>query len=81
VLACTRVRACPPRGRYRDIDAERRAARTVYPLGLSALDSSHAPAPRLLAPLVDAQYARHFRAVTSAELEVRVSPTGLSCAT
>ena len=68
-------------GRYRDIDAERRAARTVYPLGaerpldLFGMRQRHA----FLAPLVDAQYgSATFVPVTErAELEVRVSPTGL----
>jgi len=68
-------------GRYRDIDAERRAQRTVYPLGaerpldLFGMRQRHA----FLAPLVDAQYgSATFVPVTErAELEVRVSPTGL----
>jgi len=68
-------------GRYRDIDAERRAQRTVYPLGaerpldLFSLRQRHT----FLAPLVDAQYgSATFVPVTErAELEVRVSPTGL----
>ena len=68
-------------GRYRDIDAERRAPRTVYPLGterpldLFNLRQQHT----FLAPLVDAQYgSATFVPVTErAELEVRVSTTGL----
>jgi hypothetical protein len=68
-------------GRYRDIDAERRALRTVYPLGaerpldLFSLRQRHT----FLAPLVDAQYgSATFVPVTErAELEVRVSTTGL----
>ena len=68
-------------GRYRDIDAERRAPRTVYPLGaerpldLFSLRQRHT----LLAPLVDAQYgsATFVPVSERAELEVRVSTTGL----
>jgi hypothetical protein len=68
-------------GRYRDLDAERRAPRTVYPLGaerpldLYRLRQRHT----FLAPLVDAQYgSATFVPVTErAELEVRVSTTGL----
>jgi len=68
-------------GRYRDIEAERRAPRTVYPLGterpldLFSLRQQHT----FLAPLVDAQYgSATFVPVTNrAELEVRVSTTGL----
>jgi hypothetical protein len=68
-------------GRYRDIDAERRAQRTVYPLGaerpldLFSLRQRHT----FLGPLVDAQYgSATFVPVTErAELEVRVSTTGL----
>ncbi len=68
-------------GRYRDIEAERRALRTVYPLGaerpldLFSLRQQHT----LLAPLVDAQYgSATFVPVTErTELEVRVSTTGL----
>jgi hypothetical protein len=68
-------------GRYRDIEAERRALRTVYPLGaerpldLFSLRQRHT----FLAPLVDAQYgSATFVPVTErAELEVRVSTTGL----
>jgi hypothetical protein len=68
-------------GRYRDIEAERRALRTVYPLGaerpldLFSLRQRHT----FLAPLVDAQYgSASFVPVSErAELEVRVSTTGL----
>jgi len=68
-------------GRYRDIDAERRARRTVYPLGaerpldLFSLRQRHT----FLAPLVDAQYgsATFVPVSERAELEVRVSMTGL----
>ena len=68
-------------GRYRDIEAERRAPRTVYPLGaerpldLFSLRQRHT----FLAPLVDAQYgSASFVPVSErAELEVRVSTTGL----
>jgi|SRR5690349_5635564 len=68
-------------GRYRDIEAERRALRTVFPLGterpldLFSLRQQHT----FLAPLVDAQYgSATFVPVTDhAELEVRVSTTGL----
>ena len=68
-------------GRYRDIEAERRATRTVYllgterPLDLFSLRQQHT----FLAPLVDAQYgSATFVPVTDrAELEVRISTTGL----
>ena len=68
-------------GRYRDIEAERSAPRTVYPLGterpldLFSLRQQYT----FLAPLVDAQYgSATFVPVTErAELEVRVSTTGL----
>jgi len=68
-------------GRYRDLGEERRAPRTVYslgaerPLDLFSLRQRHA----FLAPLVDAQYgSATFLPVTErAELEVRVSMTGL----
>ena len=68
-------------GRYRDLEAERRALRTVYPLGterpldLFSLRQRHS----FLAPLVDVQYgSATFVPVTErAELEVRVSTTGL----
>ncbi|HSU77288.1 MAG TPA: hypothetical protein VLI89_09460 [Burkholderiales bacterium] len=68
-------------GRYRDLEAERRALRTVYPLGterpldLFSLRRRHS----FLAPLVDAQYgSATFVPVTErAELEVRVSTSGL----
>ena len=68
-------------GRYRDIETERRAERTVYslgterPLDLFNLRQQHT----FLAPLVDAQYgSATFVPVTErAELEVRVSTTGL----
>lgn len=68
-------------GRYRDIEAERRAPRTVYPLSIErpldlfSLRQQHT----FLAPLVDAQYgSATFVPVTErAELEVRVSTSGL----
>jgi hypothetical protein len=68
-------------GRYRDVEQERSAPRTVYPLGedrpvdLFALRRRHA----FLAPLLDAEYgSATFVPVTQpAELEVRVSTTGL----
>ena len=68
-------------GRYRDIEAERRAPRTVYPLAaerpldLFSLRQRHT----FLAPLVDAQYgsATFVPVAGRAELEVRVSTTGL----
>lgn len=68
-------------GRYRDIEQERSAPRTVYALGqerrvdLFGLRQRHA----FLAPLFDAQYgSATFVPVTGpAELEVRVSTTGL----
>src|SRR5438045_2713658 len=68
-------------GRYRDIEAERRLPRTVYPLGterpldLFRLRQRHS----FLAPLVDAQYgsATFVPVSERAELEVRVSTTGL----
>jgi hypothetical protein len=68
-------------GRYRDIEQERRAPRTVYalagerPVDLFSLRQRHA----FLAPLFDAQYgSATFVPVTGpAELEVRVSTTGL----
>jgi hypothetical protein len=68
-------------GRYRDIEAERRAPRTVYslapahPLNLFDLRNRHA----FLAPLVDAEYgsATFVPVSAPAELELRVSTTGL----
>jgi hypothetical protein len=68
-------------GRYRDIEQERNAQRTVYPLGeekpvdLFALRRRYA----FLAPLLDAEYgSASFVPVTEpAVLELRVSPTGL----
>jgi hypothetical protein len=68
-------------GRYRDINQERSAARTVYALGaerpvdLFELRRRHA----FLAPLFDAEYgSATFVPVTGrAELELRVSTTGL----
>ena len=68
-------------GRYRDLEQERGAARTVYPLGehkpvdLFGLRQRYA----FLAPLFDAEYgSATFMPVTqAAELEVRVSTTGL----
>lgn len=68
-------------GRYRELDAERSAPRTVYALGaagpvdLFELRRRYA----LLAPLVDAEYgSATFVAVDQpATLEIRVSTTGL----
>ena len=68
-------------GRYRDIEQERRSARTVYSLGkdrpvdLFDLRQRHA----FLAPLFDAEYgSATFVPVTKrAELELRVSTSGL----
>jgi hypothetical protein len=68
-------------GRFRAIEQERGAPRTVYPLGrervvdLFELRQRHA----FLAPLLDAEYgSATFTAVTQpAELELRVSATGL----
>jgi hypothetical protein len=68
-------------GRYRDIEQERRAPRTVYalaeerPIDLFSLRQRHA----FLAPLLDAEYgSATFVPVSGpAELEVRVSTTGL----
>lgn len=68
-------------GRYRELDAERSAPRTVYALGratpvdLFELRRRYA----VLAPLVDAEYgSATFVAVDeAATLEVRVSTTGL----
>jgi hypothetical protein len=68
-------------GRYRDVEQERSAPRTVYPLGtdkpvdLFGLRRRHA----FLAPLLDAEYgSATFVPVTQpAELELRVSTSGL----
>jgi hypothetical protein len=68
-------------GRYRDVEQERSAQRTVYALGeekpvdLFGLRRRYA----FLAPLFDAEYgSASFVPVTeAAELELRVSPTGL----
>jgi hypothetical protein len=68
-------------GRYRSVEQERTALRTVYPLAapraldLFALRQRHA----WLAPLFDAEYgSASFVPVTQpAELEVRVSTSGL----
>lgn len=68
-------------GRYRDIEKEKTATRTIYALGperfvdLFGLRQRHA----FLAPLLDAEYgSATFVAVKRpAELEVRVSTTGL----
>jgi hypothetical protein len=68
-------------GRYRDIDQERRAERTLYPLGrhqevdLFDLRSRYS----FLAPLFDAEYgSATFVPVTRRSvLELRVSTTGL----
>jgi hypothetical protein len=68
-------------GRYRNIEQERSALRTVYPLGaerpvdLFELRRRHA----WLAPLFDAEYgsATFVPADQPAELELRVSTTGL----
>ena len=68
-------------GRYRAVEQERKAIRTVYPLAepkvldLASLRGKHA----WLAPLFDAEYgSASFVPVTKpAELEVRVSTSGL----
>jgi hypothetical protein len=68
-------------GRYRDIQQERSAPRTLYALGLDrpvdlfGLRRRHA----FLEPLLDAEYgSATFVPVTqAAELDVRVSTTGL----
>jgi hypothetical protein len=68
-------------GRYRDLDQERSAPRTVYALGadkpvdLFGLRRRYA----FLAPLLDAEYgsASFVPATQPAELELRVSTTGL----
>jgi hypothetical protein len=68
-------------GRYRDVEQERSARRTVYPLGeekpvdLFGLRRRHA----FLAPLLDAEYgsATFVQVAQPAELEVRVSTSGL----
>jgi hypothetical protein len=68
-------------GRYRDVEQERSARRTVYPLGeekpvdLFGLRRRHA----FLAPLLDAEYgsATFVQVTQPAELEVRVSTSGL----
>jgi hypothetical protein len=68
-------------GRYRDVEQERNARRTVYPLGeekpvdLFGLRRRHA----FLAPLLDAEYgsATFVQVTQPTELEVRVSTSGL----
>jgi hypothetical protein len=68
-------------GRYRSVEQERTAIRTVYPLGtpkaLDLFDLRHRYA--WLAPLVDAEYgsATFVPVGKPMELEVRVSTTGL----
>ena len=68
-------------GRYRSIDHERSAARTVFPLGrdkpLDLFDLRRRYT--LLAPLLDAEYGSASYVVVSrpAEIELRVSTTGL----
>jgi hypothetical protein len=68
-------------GRYRSVEQERTALRTVYPLETPPAFDLHALRKRFawLAPLYDAEYgSASFVPVTrAAELEVRVSPTGL----
>ena len=68
-------------GRYRSIDHERSAARTVFPLSrdkpLDLFDLRRRYT--LLAPLLDAEYGSASYVVVSrpAEIELRVSTTGL----
>ena len=68
-------------GRYRSIDHERSAARTVFPLSrdkpLDLFDLRRRYA--FLAPLLDAEYGSASYVVVSrpAEIELRVSTTGL----
>jgi hypothetical protein len=68
-------------GRYRSIDNERSAARTVFPLSrdkpLDLFDLRRRYT--LLAPLLDAEYGSASYVVVSrpAEIELRVSTTGL----
>ncbi|MES1204418.1 MAG: hypothetical protein ABUS79_00650 [Pseudomonadota bacterium] len=68
-------------GRYRDIDKERRATRTIYPLRPERTVDLFDLRRRYdaLGPLLDADYgSATFVAVTrQADLEVRVSTTGL----
>lgn len=68
-------------GRYRSAEQEQKALRTVYPLGKPQLVDLFALRSRYawLSPLVDAEYgSASFVPVTKpAELEVRVSSTGL----
>ena len=68
-------------GRYRAIEQERSAPRTVHPLGQDRLVDLFALRQRyaFLAPLLDAEYgSATFVPVTKpAELELRVSTTGL----
>jgi hypothetical protein len=68
-------------GRYRSVEQERKAIRTVYPLAVpKVLDLFDLRGKYAwLAPLVDAEYgSASFVPVTRpAELEVRVSTTGL----
>ncbi len=68
-------------GRYRSAEQEQKGLRTVYPLGKPQLVDLFALRSRYawLSPLVDAEYgSASFVPVTKpAELEVRVSPSGL----
>jgi hypothetical protein len=68
-------------GRYRSAEQEQKGLRTVYPLGRPQLVDLFALRSRYawLGPFVDAEYgSASFVPVTKpAELEVRVSPSGL----
>ena len=68
-------------GRYRSIDHERSAARTVFPLSRDKLLDLFDLRRRytFLAPLLDAEYGSASYVVVSrpAEIELRVSTTGL----
>jgi len=68
-------------GRYRSIDHERSAARTVFPLSRDKLLDLFDLRQRytFLAPLLDAEYGSASYVVVSrpAEIELRVSTTGL----
>lgn len=68
-------------GRYRSSEQEQKGLRTVYPLGKPQLVDLFALRSRYawLAPFVDAEYgSASFVPVTKpAELELRVSPSGL----
>ena len=68
-------------GRYRSVEQERNALRTVYPLSAPRVVDLFELRQRYawLAPLLDAEYgSASFVPVTKpAELEVRVSTTGL----